>query len=182
MKTNHSLVAVLATNTPPDLGPGPRSDVQSLRPLQAAIDEALRKNSLPTTQGEVARALVLLWHDHHEPAHTIVQDLSTADASYVHAILHRREPDFGNAKYWFRRVGTHSCHPALAHAAGNQLQDPSFAGLRSKLLPGGNWDAFAFVDACEAASAKAANPRIAETLREIQATEFRLLLESLTKA
>ena len=180
MNLPHAFAALLATPTPPELGPGPRAGVQPSQSLQAAIDAALRQTPLPPSPGQAARALVLLWHDHHDPAHGIVQDMATAESSYVHAILHRREPDYGNAKYWLRRVGSHSCHEPLAQAAAGLLNDAEHAALRSKLLPGGTWDAFAFVDACEAAAGLPGNAKVVETLREIQAAEFRLLLESLT--
>lgn len=41
------------------------------------------------------------WHGSHE----IVQVDDSADASWVHAYLHRKEPDPGNAAYWYRRAG-----------------------------------------------------------------------------
>jgi hypothetical protein len=175
----HPLAALLAT-PPPDLGPGPRADVQPLQSLQTAIGAALQKQPLAQFQGQTARALVLLWHDHPEPAHAIVQDMATPEASYVHAILHRREPDYGNAKYWFHRVGSHACHESLAAEATELLKDADRAALRSKLLPGGRWDAFAFVDACEATAARKREEGLVQVLREIQAAEFRVLLDSLT--
>ena len=41
------------------------------------------------------------WHK----AHHLVQDISTAEAAWVHAYLHRREGDAWNAAYWYRRAG-----------------------------------------------------------------------------
>lgn len=49
-----------------------------------------------------------LWHDatgDWERAHAIAQDADTADGAWVHAYLHRREGDIGNAHYWYRRAG-----------------------------------------------------------------------------
>ena len=40
-----------------------------------------------------------------ERAHRIVQDINDADAAWVHAYLHRKEGDRGNAAYWYRRAG-----------------------------------------------------------------------------
>ena len=40
-----------------------------------------------------------------EAAHQIVQSLATASAAWVHAYLHRKEGDLGNASYWYSRAG-----------------------------------------------------------------------------
>jgi len=167
---------LLATPTPPELGPGPRPGVEALRPLQSRIDAMLEHGQVPATTAPVVRALILLWHDHHDAAHELVQDGATADASYVHGIVHRREPDFSNARYWFHRVGRHGAFNALAREVPPLLQ--AHPALREQLLPGGQWDALAFIDACEAAeSKKAAGNR--EVLRDIQRVEFEVLLKHL---
>ena len=52
--------------------------------------------------------LQALWHDAHgrwDAAHTIAQDIHTADAARVHAYLHREEGDDWNAGYWYRQAG-----------------------------------------------------------------------------
>ena len=48
-----------------------------------------------------------LWYDLNgdwDTAHTIVQQLSDVNAMWIHAYLHRKEPDINNAKYWYRRA------------------------------------------------------------------------------
>ncbi|MCI0336769.1 MAG: hypothetical protein L0226_04270 [Acidobacteria bacterium] len=48
--------------------------------------------------------LTALWHekrDDWKTAHEIVQDISDRNAARVHAYLHRREGDEGNARYWY---------------------------------------------------------------------------------
>jgi hypothetical protein len=49
-----------------------------------------------------------LWQDARddwERAHRIAQEIHDADGSWVHAYLHRKEGDLGNASYWYRRAG-----------------------------------------------------------------------------
>lgn len=38
-------------------------------------------------------------------AHALVDELETLDGMAVHAYLHRKEGDEGNAEYWYRRAG-----------------------------------------------------------------------------
>jgi len=38
-------------------------------------------------------------------AHSIAQEVASPDGSWVHAYLHRKEGDEGNAGYWYRRAG-----------------------------------------------------------------------------
>lgn len=49
-----------------------------------------------------------LWHDLHgdwDTAHRIVQVMEDVHAMWIHAYLHRKEPDISNARYWYRRAG-----------------------------------------------------------------------------
>ena len=155
---------LLQTAQPPELGPGKRPGTQSV----ADLGRALGAGASP-----LLRATVLLWHDHLEEAHHIVQDVESADGSYLHAIMHRREPDYGNAKYWFRRVGQHPCFKSLAGEAEKILAGES--ALRGRLISRGEWEAFAFVDACEQAARAKLTGDQAELLRQVQAAELRLL-------
>jgi hypothetical protein len=164
---------------PPELGPGPRANVQTAAALNRQLDEALIQAGLTSTRVEMVRATVLLWHDHLDAAHGLVQDVETKDGSYIHAILHRREPDYGNAKYWFRRVGAHPCYDELAKRTSALLKAKGQADLEECLLPRGQWDAFAFVDACEAAEGDP-DPARDALLREIQRMEFEILLDHLS--
>jgi len=40
-----------------------------------------------------------------DAAHRIVQSYNSADACWIHAYLHRKEGDLGNAGYWYSRAG-----------------------------------------------------------------------------
>lgn len=53
-------------------------------------------------------ALLALWWDARgdwQKAHEIAQEVPGADGAWVHAYLHRKEGDVGNAAYWYRRAG-----------------------------------------------------------------------------
>ncbi len=39
-----------------------------------------------------------------DEAHAIVQGDPSPEAAYLHGIVHRREEDFSNARYWFSRA------------------------------------------------------------------------------
>lgn len=68
------------------------------------------KNSLTSSNPPSALndLLKAMWHDGKgdwETSHNIAQDIHTPAGSWVHAYLHRKEGDLGNAAYWYSRAG-----------------------------------------------------------------------------
>ena len=62
----------------------------------------------PTPPAGLSSPLLALWHDGRgdwDAAHRVAQDIDDADGSWIHAYLHRKEGDAGNAAYWYRRAG-----------------------------------------------------------------------------
>jgi hypothetical protein len=92
-----------------------------------------------------------------EESHNLSQSLETPDGSFWHGILHRQEPDPGNAAYWFRRVGAHPIFPLLRAAAFELGVDF-----------GPRWDPFAFIDLCGTGDQRAL---------EVQRAEWQLLFD-----
>jgi hypothetical protein len=168
----------LATPEPPDLGPGPRARVQSESQLNAALDKQFQGSSLPSERRQLIRALILLWHDHLDAAHQIAQSVEGPDGAFVHGIMHRREPDSGNAAYWFRRVGPHAAFEEIAGRVTALPAETLVPGLREKLVRQGKWDAFGFINACQEASGE---PRLQRCLREVQRLETEVLLNWLAE-
>lgn len=51
------------------------------------------------------KALAALWYDHRgdwDAAHNLAQAAGGKEGAWVHAYLHRKEGDEGNAEYWYR--------------------------------------------------------------------------------
>src|SRR5262245_2719139 len=128
-----ALQGLLQTPEIPELGPGPRSGCEAVTALEASLSDALSGAKISSTNQELIRSAVYLWHDHLDASHTISQSIENADGSYLHAIMHRREPDYWNSKYWFRRVGRHVCFARLTREAAELLSgEPN---LTSRLAP-----------------------------------------------
>lgn len=103
---------------------------------------------------ELVRAGLHLWNDDIHHCHMLAQAHENADGNYWHAILHRREADYSNAKYWYRRVGE---HPVI-HQMQSDFTD---------------WDPFNFVDQCAQSDTG--------SLRKIQRNEMKHLLDHVRK-
>jgi hypothetical protein len=165
---------LIATTELPMLGPQRRSGIKAVEELNRSLAEFFHAQKFPAHTHELLRSAALLWHDHLDASHTISQSIETRDGSWLHGIMHRREPDYGNAKYWFRRVGQHEAFPKLAERVAKFLHNDN-DGL-TRLIENGEWMPFALVDECERAESRRDATR-QKILREIQAIEFDTLVE-----
>ena len=158
------------------LGPGsPNRDAHST--LQLLLAETLFA-PLPCRDREAAEACcaaLWLYHDHLDRSHRISQGLKTREGSYWHAIMHRREPDFGNAKYWLDRVGEHPIFEALRAAAAELTAGVPPHRHSAFLRSQRSWDPYAFVDLCEACST--GDTECEMLCRQMQQREWELLFD-----
>jgi len=79
----------------------------------------------PVTHAEDAECVLcglLLLFDDLDSAHRICQSIETSTASFWHAIVHRREGDFSNSKYWYARAAGHPAAGPTVHD-GSALVD-----------------------------------------------------------
>jgi hypothetical protein len=114
---------------------------------------------------EAAFSGLYLYFCAYDEAHTISQDIQTPEGSFWHGIMHRQEPDPGNAAYWFRRVGQHPIFPKLRDSA----EELGF-GVKD------TWDPFAFIDFCEDARKKSGSKE-EQTAMAVQSAEWQLLFD-----
>lgn len=155
---------MIDTAGPAGLDRGPRAGVAGTTTVKRALAGYL--TGLTSERRDAAMALALLWHDDLDGAHELCQaHEGHPECDYVHALLHRREGDFANAKYWFREVGNHPAYAAVAQAAAALGQ--------SGLVADGKWRPAAMVDACAAALSRDAARQ--SVLMQVQAAEFRVL-------
>lgn len=147
----------------------------------ASLDELFDGASLKnTTFAEAIKSGLLLWNDALDESHTISQGLADQTGSYWHGIMHRREPDYPNSKYWFGRVGSHPIFPALRERAlevFNDTANPSatLTEIGEAIAAEENWDSYQFVDWCQAAQGDS-DSDVTRFLQQVQAEEIKLLL------
>jgi hypothetical protein len=102
-----------------------------------------------------------LYFDYLDESHAISQELSTPEGSFWHAIMHRREPDASNSKYWWRQVGNHKVLDLLReHTSelGYNFTSPE-----------------AFVDFCE--RVRGSGSADERTAQQVQLLEWQLLFD-----
>jgi hypothetical protein len=170
---------LIATSDLPELGPQPRGSRFSLPELTGKLDAFFAQAPSPPEAESLLRCAALLWHDHLDVSHEISQGIHNPDGSFLHGIMHRREPDYGNAQYWFHRVGNHPCFGSIARQTTDHLRSQGDHALLKKLASHGAWDPFAFVNACEEAAGLPPAHKLRRTLQRIQEFEFDTLFAHL---
>ncbi len=147
----------------------------------SSLDKLFDGQSLKNTIfGEAIKSGLLLWNDALDESHTISQGLTNQTGSYWHGIMHRREPDYPNAKYWFGRVGTHSIFPELRERAVElftETPSPSdaLAAIGKTIALQENWDPYQLIDWCETAEGDSTS-EVTRFLQQVQLEEIKLLL------
>jgi hypothetical protein len=169
----------------PLASPGSSNDLGiSSATLIAALDNALTEIKVPGAERKCLTSGILLRWDFLDESHEISQSMegrgNPRTADYWHGIMHRREPDAGNAAYWFRRVGKHPAFDSLSKNLDRWMQELGaseeelmLAGR--KVLANGSYDPFAVIELSPLALRKPGQVED-NTLRRIQYLEIVNLL------
>jgi hypothetical protein len=159
--------------------PGPaeaRDVLETLKPAEAITGVTVDHN--------MAACIVSglwLWHDFLDHSHTISQSIETPTGSLWHGIMHRREGDFSNAKYWYRRCPGHPCYTSIAARAETIIKSLDADKLLLKLTING-WDPLAFVDLVEAVHTLDDDHPRKKTTIEIQKIEWHTVMQFSARA
>jgi hypothetical protein len=79
---------------------------------------------MPKSQASLCLSGLWLLAGDLDRSHSLSQELPCRDGSFWHGIMHRREGDFGNAKYWFRKVGPHPVFDRLSDWGEGEYENP----------------------------------------------------------
>jgi hypothetical protein len=160
--------AALLQQAPPMAVGRPHADATAESRLQQIADAELWPT--PPLDRQMAECCVSgLWlrFGFLDRSHTISQGIETSEGSYWHGLMHRHEPDYSNAKYWFRRVGDHPLWERLGPAA-EQLAEPAGSSAPLPLNTRGHWDPLAMVDICQAAARQGEPSSLCRQLIELE--------------
>jgi hypothetical protein len=148
---------------------------------EEACAEAFPRASRPARLALAAGLLQIhdFWNASHEAAQQADDLGEHGFSAYWHGIAHRREPDAGNATYWFRRVGRHPVFGRLTEEARPVVQAHGDAALTRSLFTSDAWNPFGFIDLCT--SARAGSDR-AQLGLQLQRLEMLALLEATAQA
>jgi hypothetical protein len=169
-------LAAIVTDRLPELGPGTPN--RAVQPQLAALTVETAFAGKTIADKDAARcclSALWLWHDFLDVSHEISQEIDTNYGSYWHGIMHRREPDYGNAKYWFRRVPQHAIFQPLAAAAREIARGAKLDAAAEFLATQNTWDAFQFVDLCEVIASGRSQAEL--VAREVAKAEWQLLFD-----
>ena len=169
------IAELLDPNLPP-LGPGvPQTQFEQR--LEKTVPETLLGATLVSSEaGVCCLAGMWLWNGFLDQSHELSQSIDTPEGSWWHGIMHRREPDAGNAAYWFRRVGNHPLFSTLGSRVrkhATQIELPDEAHWLSQCT---DWNPDQFIEACETACCDS-NEAVCHVLREVAAIEWYALFE-----
>lgn len=159
-----------------------RAELAALSPADIAAGRKLADRKM----AECCLSGLWLLHDFLHESHELSQEIHTPTGSFWHAVMHRREQDYGNSKYWLRQTGDHPAFAAIYAAARSEFSrrpaapnetTRAFAPLEIQaLIDAPKWDPYRFVDLCQEAC-RGGDRELAQACKTLQMIEWRVLFD-----
>jgi hypothetical protein len=149
------------------------------RPLLAGLTPANVLDG-PVVNDDAAAAVLCgswLWQDWIHESHDISQSIESPTGSLWHAVMHRREGDFNNAKYWYGRSRNHPALATMAREGVKLINASPAAGDDARTIIRGGWDPYALTDFVESVYDSPDHHPPVALARELQRLEFQILFD-----
>ena len=133
------------------------------------IDDTRLFGSQPLAPGApvaLVRAGLFYYHNAMDDSHKQAAKSAGDLGSYWHGMVHRREGDFENARYWMRRAGEQPVFPEMQARASDGSPHMSRQS---------NWDPFLFIHLCE--QYKYGETEYKKELGHLQRVEFAAMFD-----
>lgn len=114
----------------------------------------------------LVRAALFYYHNALEDSHKEAAKDEGDIAAYWHGMVHRREGDFENARYWMRRAGEQPVFPEMHSRATDATPHMGRQG---------KWDPFLFVHLCE--QYKYGETEYQKEIAQLQRVEFAVMFD-----
>lgn len=150
--------------------------IQNLSDDELFGSSGLASEQQVSQQRAACRAGLLLWNDDLDASHTISQSINSSTGSFWHAIMHRREGDLSNSRYWWHKTGTHPTFANIYIRVLETLENESEADAKEFLRVLENrkqWQPNDFVACCGQAQQSG---RDSEWRQRVQVIEMAELL------
>lgn len=164
--------------------PGLDEEIVALAPRVPGDDPRDKEASQAVPAMEAA---LHLWNDSLEGAHRIVQlfeYIPTFDL--LHGIVHRREGDYSNSRYWLRNAGHHPAYYGLQARASRLLEgkdwtdeDAEAGSALNAMASQGEWNPYLFLEAVAIWQSRGGREETKEVLERLQLLELRSIVRYL---
>jgi hypothetical protein len=130
------------------------------------------------------KAALHLWNDSLAAAHELVEHLKSPSGAALHGIMHRREGDFDNAKYWFHQAGDHPAFHSLQSRAASYLRQQTILRgplkeVFDQMINQGNWNPYLFINAIAIQESHFGEEETRSLLEHLQQLELEALIRFL---
>ena len=170
------MAGLLAGASTAPLGPGEKNSSVFDQLSALSVESAFSGD--PVLDPMMAQCCISgLWLMHHylEESHSLSKAIDTPEGCYWHGIMHRREPDYSNAKYWFRQTGDHPLFVSLWETTSAIASSEGADKLADWSAALSEWNPMTFVDLCEAVAGEGSEDE--RLVRKIAQAECSLLFD-----